>query len=113
MNQELREKAKEVLYSGIDSEKIHESNIWEREIINVMIKFAHQMCEEQKKECAESAVLEESVINKEMICEAEEEDEDYDIDDDYEVIVWKDDYEGIGCNIDKESILNCDNVCKI
>ena len=74
----IREKAKEVLqwYSEIDKE----------EAIDAMIEFAHQMCEEQKKVCA-------NVANAELVY-----DEDF--------------LEGIGCSVNHEEILNAPNVCQ-
>jgi hypothetical protein len=99
----IREKAKEVLESNYT---YWQGSYYQNCIIDAMLIFARKQCELQKQECAENAEL--------LVCANTNENNyfttkriEYKIDDDYN--------DGISHNesikIDKDSILNCKNVC--
>ena len=95
----IREKALKILTSGnISEQDICNSNLWEGDLLDAMIEFAniyaYDKCEEQKKECAENAevVLYAPSYPDDSLYYKLEADEVY---------------------VNKESILNVPNVCKI
>lgn len=106
---ELFDKIAEVLDK--DFEYIGDITHVKSYIVKLMLEFGHYVAEEQKKQCLKESKIDESVITRSKIEKQIKINEDYDISDEFEVIVWETEEEGVGCNVSSSSILNSRNVC--